>query len=148
MDSGGSIVALGGLPDTGMTRDETVVVQAISSRLRGSDRVTIVQNVPEVIPAVNSFSDADVLLNNPCRELFYLHYQKDGRDIYFISNSLDEAIQREITLKCAGKAQIWHPTTGEMHPVDCRIECDGTTINLNLDAFEAVFIVIEKGKGE
>jgi len=141
VDSGGSLVVLGGLPDTGMGRDETPVVQAISEKLSRSDRVSVVQNVSEVLNAVNSFSGPDLSLNEPCRELFYLHRQQDGREIYFISNSLDEPIQREITLKCTGNPQIWHPTTGEIRSLDCETKNNSVVFRLDLKAFEGIFIV-------
>ena len=141
VDSGGSIVALGGLPDTGMSESETVIIRAISGRLTGSDRVSVVHDVSEVVGAVNGFSAPDVSLDRPCRELFYLHRQRDGRDIYFISNSLDEPVQSEITLNCTGKPQLWHPTTGEIRDLDCETRDGRTIIKLGLNAFEAVFIV-------
>ena len=141
IDSGGSIVALGGLPDTGMSKEETHIVKGISDKLSKSDRVSVIQNVPEVTKAVNKFTQPDVSLNEPCREVFYLHYQKDGKNIYFISNSLDSPIQREITLNCKGKPQLWHPTTGAIKDIDYETKDNNTVIKLDLKAYEGVLVV-------
>lgn len=141
VDSGSSIVALGGLPETGMSKNETSVVRDISGRLSKSDRVSVIQNVPEVVKAVSKFTQPDISLDKPCRELLYLHYQKDGKDIYFISNSLDSTIQREITLNCKGKPQIWHPTTGEIKDIDYETKGEKTIIKIDLKAFEGVLVV-------
>jgi len=141
VESGGSVVALGGLPDIGMGKDEAAVVQAISSKLSKSDRVSVVKDISDVVGAVNRFSAPDISLDKPCRELFYLHRQQDGRDIYFISNNLDTSIRREVTLRCTGEPQIWHPTTGEVRPLNYDLRDSKTIVKLDLDAFEGVFIV-------
>jgi hypothetical protein len=141
VDSGGSVVALGGLPDIGMDKEETAVVKDISRRLSNSSRVLVIQSVVDIVNAVNNFSEPDFSLDKPCRELLYLHRQKDGKDIYFISNSLDTPIQREVTLRCTGKPQIWHPTTGEIRDVDYEAKDGKTIIKINLNAFEGVLLV-------
>lgn len=141
VDSGGSIVALGGLPDTGMGMDETAIIEKISEKLDKSDRVSVAQNVLEVVNVVNTFSDSDVSLDKSCRELFYLHRQQNGKDIYFIANNLDAPIHSEMIINCIGKPQLWHPTTGEISNLDCVSKDNKTTINLDLNAFEGVFIV-------
>lgn len=144
INSGGSVVALGGLPDTGMGKDETPVVQAISRNLSRqslhSERVAVVKSIPDVIKAINTFADPDVSLDKPCRELFYLHRRYDGRDIYFICNNLDTPIQREISLKCSGKLEMWHPTTGEIQTLDSEIKGDKTIVRMSLKAFEGVIL--------
>ncbi|MGB9595085.1 MAG: glycosyl hydrolase, partial [Candidatus Poribacteria bacterium] len=141
VNSGGMLITLGGLPNTGMTKEETNTVNKISDRLKKSKKVINVNNVPDVIQSIKEFLDADLKLDNACPELMYVHRQKNGKDIYFISNSLDEAISREITLRCTGSTSIWHPTTGEIKQINS-IEKNGKTIiRLNLKPFEGVFIV-------
>jgi len=141
VNSGGSLIALGGLPDTGMTKDETKIINEISQRLKKSNKVIIAKNVPDVIESSKKVLDLDLSLNNPCKELMYAHRQKDGKDIYFISNSLDKSISREITFRCTGKTSIWHPTTGDIKPIEGREENGKTVIRLDLKPFEGVFIV-------
>jgi hypothetical protein len=143
VNSGGSLIALGGLPEIGMTEDETSLVKAISQRLNTSDRVTITKNIGDVVEAVNKYTEPDVILNKHCRELFYLHCQKDGKDIYFISNSLDESVNREITIKCTGNLSLWHPTTGDIKPINAEKKGDKTIVKLDLKPFEAVFLVFD-----
>jgi hypothetical protein len=141
VNSGGSLIALGGLPDTGMTKDETRIIHEISQRLKKSGKIAIVENISNVIKSVKEFSDADLSLNLSCGELHYVHRQKDGKDIYFVSNSLDESISREITFKCTGSPSIWHPTTGEINSINGKEENGKTIIKLDLKPFEGVFVV-------
>jgi hypothetical protein len=141
VNSGGSLISLGGLPNTGMTKDETKIVNEISQKLKKLSKVVIVQNVSDAVKSAKEFSDADLSLDKACRELFYVHRQKDGRDIYFVSNSLDESVSRDITFKCAGNTSIWHPTTGEIKPINGKKEKGKTIIKLDLKPFEGVFIV-------
>jgi hypothetical protein len=143
VNSGGSLIALGGLPDTGMTKDETKIIREISQRLEKSGKIAIVENVSDVVKFAGEFSDADLSLDIACRELLYVHRQKDGKDIYFVSNSLDESISREITFRCIGKTSIWHPTTGEINSINGREENGKTIIKLDLKPFEGVFIIFE-----
>jgi len=137
------LVALGGLPKIGMAEDETKSVKEISQRLGESDRVKIVNKIDDVIKAVNEFTQPDVMLNKPCGELFYLHRQNEGKDIYFISNSLDESVSREITINCAGNISLWHPTTGEISSISAENRDNKTVIKLDLKPFEGIFLVFE-----
>jgi hypothetical protein len=102
-----------------------------------------VKNVSDVVKAVNQLSEPDLSLDKHCRELFYAHRQKDGKDIYFISNSLDESISREITLKCTGDVTLWHPTTGEIKSISGESKDGKTVIKLELKPYEGVFIVLD-----
>lgn len=70
-----------------------------------------------------------------------LHRKNEGKDIYFISNSLDESVSREITINCKGNTTIWNPTTGDIKPINSFIKDGKTAINITLKPFEAVFIV-------
>ncbi|MEK7395524.1 MAG: glycosyl hydrolase, partial [Candidatus Poribacteria bacterium] len=76
VNSGGSLIALGGLPDTGMTKDETKIVRETSQRLKKSGKIAIVENVHDVVKFAGEFSDADLSLDTACQELLYVHRQK------------------------------------------------------------------------
>ncbi len=144
IDNGGHIIALGELPGFGMTEDETVKVREISSKLSRSEQVVIVENISDIIRVINDRIEPDLAINEPCRELFYLHRKKDGRDIYFISNSLNEQINRKITINCVGTPKLYHPTTGEILPIVYETKGNKTIIDLNLKAFEGILIVFDK----
>jgi hypothetical protein len=146
VNSGGSLVALGELPSVGMDKDETDEVEAISDKLSKSHNVSVVQTTSEMLKAVDEFTDPDVSLDESCREIFYVHRQQDGKDIYFISNSLDAPVQREVTLNCSGELQIWHPTTGEIRDTEYEVRNNKTVVKLSLKAFEGVFIVFKDHK--
>jgi hypothetical protein len=143
VQDGGCVVALGQLPEKGMTRDETRRVQAVSARLAESERVTVVHAVPEVPGAVDRFLPADLALDAPCRELFYVHRCDGARHIYFVTNLLDAPVKRHVTFRAQGTASLWHPSTGEVRPADAINGPDTTSVALSLDAFEGVLVVIE-----
>jgi len=138
VNSGGFVVSLGGLPDTGMLEDETAAVKHISDSLGKSSHVAVVRSIGDAVNAIKKMIEPDLSLDDPCRELFYLHYRKE-RDIYFISNSLDAPIERKITFRCSGNPELWHPTTGEIYKID--FDSEEKSIKINLKPFEGVFIV-------
>lgn len=48
----------------------------------------------------------------------YLHKHKEGRDIYFFSNSLDCPVQTEVFLRGDLELQLRNPYTGEISPLE------------------------------
>lgn len=141
VNSGGWLISLGDLPKMGMNERETISVLQISQRLANSNNTKIVNDIKDVISSLNGILEPDLSLNKPCRELFYLHRKKEGREIYFISNSSDETVEREITFSCKGEPELWHPTTGEIMPIKYRDENGRTLIKLTLKPFEGVILV-------
>jgi len=50
--------------------------------------------------------------------LTYTHKVKDGRDIYYFSNSTDKAVDTKVTFRGTKNLEQWNPHTGEMQMVE------------------------------
>jgi hypothetical protein len=50
--------------------------------------------------------------------LTYTHKVKDGRDIYYFSNSTDKAIDTKVAFRGAKDLELWNPITGEIRKAD------------------------------
>ncbi|MBN1999458.1 hypothetical protein JW935_18005, partial [candidate division KSB1 bacterium] len=81
--------------------------------------------------------------------LTYIHKVKDGRHIYFFSNSSDKAVSTTVTLRDSLDVSLWNPMNGKIQEAEATFtKNDGdiflTEIQLNLEPTTAVFYVQEK----
>lgn len=78
----------------------------------------------------------------------YIHKQKDGRDIYFFTNSSNDSISTPVSLRGRLKLQRWDPFTGETTGLASRRErrSGGTYTHFELDLppVSGVFVVGER----
>lgn len=88
----------------------------------------------------------DVTISN--EDIFYLHRQKDGYDIYFITNVLQEDKgEVEITFEKIGIPERWNPNTGEIKKLNVYQIKDGRlNIKLNFHPSESHIIIIRDEK--
>lgn len=84
----------------------------------------------------------DITISN--EDVFYLHRQKDGYDIYFITNVLQEDKgDVDITFEKVGVPEIWNPNTGKIEPLNIYDIKDGRlNIKLNFPPSESHIIII------
>ena len=90
----------------------------------------------------------DVTISN--EDIFYLHRQKDGYDIYFITNVLqEEKGEVEVTFEKIGIPEIWNPNTGEIEPINIyQIKNDRLSIKMYFPPSESHIIIIRDQKPE
>lgn len=146
VEAGGGLVALGGLPEQGMTSEETEGVRALSKQLAASDRVIEIKEVADVTQAVGKLVPADLWLRNPCRDLFYCHRKlDDGKDLYFLANLAEEVVQTYAVFRTQGRtARRWEPRTAIIRDMTEVMHDDETlTCSVMLDPLEGIFVVIE-----
>jgi hypothetical protein len=81
-------------------------------------------------------------------DIFYLHRQKDGYDIYFITNVLQEDKgEVELTFEKIGVPEIWNPNTGDIEKLNVYQIKDGRlSITLNFPPSESHIIIIRDEK--
>jgi hypothetical protein len=84
----------------------------------------------------------DVTISN--EDIFYLHRQKDGYDIYFITNVLQEDKgEVEITFEKIGVPEIWNANTGSIEKLNIyRVKDGRLSIKLNFPPSESHIIII------
>jgi hypothetical protein len=76
--------------------------------------------------------------------MFYHRLTSDG-DIYFVSNRSDRAETFDATFRVAGRSpELWRADTGAIEPVSYLIHGSLTTVPLQLQRYESVFVVFDK----
>lgn len=77
----------------------------------------------------------------------YTHKVKDGKDIYYFTNSGDKAVDTKVVLRGAKNLEIWNPHTGETQKLDAtKSDMNGqavTTAKLVIAPVSAVVFVGE-----
>lgn len=77
----------------------------------------------------------------------YIHKIKDGKHIYFFTNSSDKEIETEVILRGVYKLKRWNPHTGEITTLESTFKSDSqlnnTKCKLKLGAVSSVFFVEE-----
>ena len=76
----------------------------------------------------------------------YIHKVKDGRDLYFIANSSDDAVDTFVRLRGRLSLEVWDPHTGESSPAEevTHLTEHGqevTRVRLRLGPVKSVFLV-------
>ena len=81
--------------------------------------------------------------------LSWIHRRTNDAEVYFISNLRDQKEDVQITFRVNGKSpELWHSDTGLMEPASFHIQNGLTTVAVNLNAQEAVFVVFRKPTSE
>jgi len=79
--------------------------------------------------------------------LTYIHKVKDGRDIYFFSNSGKDPVDTQVVLRGQKKLSVWDPHTGERRPLaTTAADAEGqptTTAPLAIEGIHAAFLISE-----
>ena len=76
----------------------------------------------------------------------YIHKQKEGKEIYFFSNSSDTDIKTGIRLRGVRKPELWNPYTGTIQKVSKydRVDENGeiyTRMELTLPGVSSIFVI-------
>jgi hypothetical protein len=80
-------------------------------------------------------------LDAPCAELYALHREVEGKQVYFLANSSGERVTRSVTFRSGGRAEQWHPTTGAIEPLETGTSAGISTVSLEFAPFEGYFVV-------
>ncbi len=175
-DNGGTLIATTMLPFKSATMGNETKVNALVKEIFGVDplqqkdlkgivesgntaggkAVFIPQPDAQTLKSVlDTYSNAaDVIFaDNPVLKtdfgkLNYIHKVKDGRDIYFFTNSSDEVISTDVLLRGKLEPKVWNPHTGDItKPLPCTyVEKKGsvyTSFQLNLEAVKSTFVIAE-----
>jgi hypothetical protein len=116
--------------ETQNTTDKTIYFGMSPSRILS--QIGVIQDV--------SYSDEDLYT------LDYTHYSKDDLDFYFIRNTTDEWVSREIKFRQSNKEpELWDPGSGEIIPVPLfESFSDYTSFPLTLAPYESTFVVFRE----
>src|SRR5215207_1159759 len=92
--------------------------------------------------ALSKLIEPDVSIDN--REVFYLHREKDGQDIYFIINPTYAAQKAQVSLPGEVQPVYWDPSTGSERLISpSQVIEDHTRFNLELPPVGSAFIIVK-----
>jgi hypothetical protein len=92
--------------------------------------------------AILMLIEPDIVIDN--REVFYLHRQNDGQDIYFIVNSTYVAQKAQISLPGQVQPVHWDPSTGAERPIAPSQIVEGRTrFEIDLSPVGSAFILVK-----
>ena len=74
-------------------------------------------------------------------DALWLHRKVDGADWYFICPPVGEGFIGELSFNTNGNAELWDPVTGQITPVETRIENNRSIISFDLAQSGSCFIV-------
>jgi hypothetical protein len=75
----------------------------------------------------------------------WIHRRTGDTDIYFVANRTDRSQEIQARFRVEGKeAELWHPDTGKIEPAAYTIADGRTTVPLNLDPRESVFVLFRR----
>src|SRR5215208_386454 len=122
-------------PEKGERQDITAEVNA--------ERETVADTLDQ---ALSKLIEPDVIIDN--REVFYLHRQKDGQEIYFIINPTYAAQTMQVSLPGKIQPVHWDPSTGaEKLIASSQIVEDHTHFELDLAPVGSAFVLIKPQQG-
>lgn len=111
-------------------------------------------NLPNVLSgkktaeAVNALSispDFSFEKSDPDAEVLFVHRKLADREIYWVNHRADKKGEIEASFRVSGKTpEIWNPDTGETRPVSYRSESGRTSIVLEMDPWDAFFVVFHE----
>jgi hypothetical protein len=99
----------------------------------------------DVLKTLQSPPDFEYTKPQADTKLLFVHRKLDQGDIYWVNNrnARDEKIDASFRVQGMA-AEIWYPDTGRIEPASYRIEGGRTTVSLQLDPIDAVFVVFRK----
>jgi hypothetical protein len=96
--------------------------------------------------ALLNLVEPDVSIDN--QEVFYLHREKDGQDIYFIINPTYTVQKAQVNLPGQVQPMHWDPSTGiERLIAPSQVIEDHTRFDLELPPVGSAFILVKPGTG-
>jgi hypothetical protein len=82
-------------------------------------------------------------------EVACLHRRTNDADVYYVANLADQPRSLQARFHVTGmEAEVWHPDDGTSAPASYAIVDGRTTVDLDLDPHELVFVVFRQPTGE
>lgn len=100
------------------------------------------KTIAEVLSSSGISPDFEYSKSHNDIPLRYVHRKVAGGDIYWVNNPNDQTETIDARFRITGKVpQIWHPETGKTEAVSYKIANGHTTVSLNLEPNDALFVV-------
>jgi hypothetical protein len=141
-DSGGRVIFLG--------REPSLVVEKTFLKAAGPMDISWAVREPsgELTPRVmEALPQPDVMLDQSCPVVKYLHRRLRDADLYFFFNEGTEKQSRTAVLAGSGQVQVWDAASGRIEALsDISSEKGVVRLPLVLEPYETKFIIIGASK--
>jgi len=128
----------------GRTDGETPQVQEIFERLLQRNNVVSVISTTEMIEKIGENIEPDFSLAEPNPNILYLHRRNADGDIYFIVNAAPNATNISANPATSGNVELWDAMSGEIKTLPVESENGKTKVNISLEGYEGVFVIVCK----
>src|SRR5262245_19761480 len=121
-------------------------IDGVSRNYNRIGKGQVVYGLPltDVLKSINLAPDFDYA-GGLDAEVAWMHRQTETADIYYIANLSDQPRNLQTRFRVTGRtAEIWRPDTGDIEPAAYSIAGERTTVPLQLDEREAVFVVFRQ----
>jgi hypothetical protein len=152
--NGGAVVVGPKPTDSPSLSDDQAEFQTIAGQVWGSGtgeraygkgKVYAGQTLPEALAALQVKPDFDYTRPHNDTNVLFVHRKLPTGEVYWVDNRNNRAESVEATFRVQGKAaELWRADTGKIERASYRIANGRTTVPLNLDPYEAVFVVFRK----
>lgn len=133
--SGGKVIFIGELPS--IINDNNFLKAEASLNFDW-----VMQKSDSSMNAISSLP-SDIILDQPCASLTYLHRRWNDADMFFFFNESDAPLSRKITFGSKGKVEEWNAENGTVYTVKAAIgKNDLAQLDLEFKPYETKFIVI------
>ncbi|MEQ8684380.1 MAG: glycosyl hydrolase [Imperialibacter sp.] len=126
----------------------TEAMNATLNKLWGAGSQRVLNQQPVTVLGTLGLGPDIDYVDRTANTLDYIHYNKAGLDFYFVRNTTDQWVSREIGFRQQGKVpEIWDPVSGSVLPVTI-YQQDGSYIRLplSLAPYGSAFITFKQGK--
>jgi hypothetical protein len=121
-------------------------IDGVSRNYNRIGKGQVVYGLPltDVLKSINLASDFEYA-GGLDADVAWMHRRTETADIYYVANLSDQARNLQTRFRVAGKtAEIWRPDTGAIEPAGYSIADGLTTVPLQLDERELVFVVFRQ----
>jgi hypothetical protein len=145
-ESGGLVVAVGGLPADSMEdgRDDP----QLAAELAAADLVRVA-TVEELVGLIEERVPKDArVVEGGAEDLYVSHRVKDGRDVYYLVNDTDADRRVTVQFRAVGRPELWDPDGGGCRTLAARLVEEGTAVELAFGPWRAYHVVFSPGEPE
>jgi len=157
-DDGGRVLAFSRLPSSAVERGMDGEVRHLVSRIFGNGTNSNAncgkalylpeygaKELEDALENTGVCFDVRISTNDKIEGgcLSYIHKVKDGRDVYFISNSSDNAVKINVCLRGAKNPVLFDPHLNAGSDIDYTFDGEYTSFSLTLAAVKSVFVFSE-----
>ncbi len=103
----------------------------------------------EALQAAKTAPDFTYTKPSADTQILFVHRHLDDGEVYYVDNRNSRQQTVNATFRIAGKApELWHADTGMIEPASFSTTAGATTIPLQLNAYETVFVVFRKAASQ